>query len=176
MANLIRVLEATLKGPWRSSQRPTRSRPHTDQASTASAGDQHRFQPGTGRPPGRMTTNPKISRGRANRSTAVRHGDGGAGRANRWSGRGFEGDLVAEGLELPDVVALLAVGADAGVVELGAEVVEAGVGVGQQVPDDDQDRAADRDDGLLLSPAAGDAPVAFAEKGVGLGGGDGGLA
>jgi hypothetical protein len=28
MANLIRVLEATLKGPWRSSQRPTNKRPH----------------------------------------------------------------------------------------------------------------------------------------------------
>jgi hypothetical protein len=36
---LIRVLEATLKGPRRSSQRPTRSRPQTDQGATTSAGN-----------------------------------------------------------------------------------------------------------------------------------------
>jgi hypothetical protein len=34
------------------------------------------------------------------------------------SGRGFEGDLEAEGFELPDVVAFLAVRADAVVVEV----------------------------------------------------------
>jgi hypothetical protein len=55
------------------------------------------------------------------------------------SGGGFEGDLAAQGLELADVVALGALRVDAGVVEAGAEVTEAGVGVGQQVPDDDQD-------------------------------------
>ena len=44
------------------------------------------------------------------------------------SGGGFEGDLVAQGLELADVVALGAVGVDAGVVEAGAQVVEATVG------------------------------------------------
>ena len=55
------------------------------------------------------------------------------------SGGGFQGDLVAQRLELTDVVALGAVGTDAGVVEAGAEVVEAGLGVGQQVPGDDQD-------------------------------------
>ena len=77
---------------------------------------------------------------------------------------------------MADVVAFLALRADAGVVELGAEVVEAGLGVGEQVPDDDQDRAADRDDGLLLAPPPGDPPVALAEEGVGLPGGDGGLA
>ena len=71
---------------------------------------------------------------------------------------------------------LLALRVDAGVVVVGAEVVEAGVGVGEQVPDDDQDGAADRDDGLLLAAASGDAPVAFAEEGVGAAGGDGGLA
>jgi hypothetical protein len=41
---------------------------------------------------------------------------------------GLEGDLVAERLELADVVALGAIGVVAGVVEAGAEVVEAGVG------------------------------------------------
>ena len=55
----------------------------------------------------------------------------------------------------------------AGVVEVGAEVDGSGLGVGQQVPDDDQDGAADRDDGFLLAAAAGDASVAFAEEGVG---------
>ena len=68
------------------------------------------------------------------------------------------------------------VGLRAVVVEVRAEVVEARVGVGQQVPDDDQDRAADRDDGLLLPAPAGDAPVALAEEGVGSAGGDRGLA
>src|SRR5512132_518362 len=91
-------------------------------------------------------------------------------------GGGFEGDLVAERFELADVVALAAFGVDAGVVEVGAEVVEAGVGVRQQVPDDDQDGAADGDDGLLLATAAGDASVALAEEGVGPAGGEGGLA
>jgi hypothetical protein len=58
MANLVRVLEATLKGPRRSSQRPTNPRPHTDQGGTASAGDRTDFQPGTGRPTGGTETNP----------------------------------------------------------------------------------------------------------------------
>jgi hypothetical protein len=47
------------------------------------------------------------------------------------SGCGFQGDFVAEGFELADVVAFLALWADAGVVELRAEVVEAGLGVGE---------------------------------------------
>jgi len=34
------------------------------------------------------------------------------------------------------------------------------------VPDDDQDGAADSDDGLLLAPAAGDASVPLAEERV----------
>ena len=40
------------------------------------------------------------------------------------SGGGFEGDLVAEGLELADVVALGALSVDAAVVEAGAQVLE----------------------------------------------------
>ena len=52
-------------------------------------------------------SNPKISRGRA-------HGTGGSvvtvaaepGTGEAWSGGGFEGDFVAEGFELADVVAL----------------------------------------------------------------------
>jgi hypothetical protein len=45
---------------------------------------------------------------------------------------------------LVDVDALLAVRADAVVVEARAEVVVAGVGFGQEVPDDDQERARAR--------------------------------
>jgi hypothetical protein len=53
-----------------------------------------------------------------------------------WSGGGLEGDGVAEGFELADVVALFVFGVDAGVGEAGAEVTEAGGGVREQVPDD----------------------------------------
>ena len=67
-------------------------------------------------------------------------------------------------------------GVDAAGVVVGSEVVEAGGGVGEQVPDDDQDGAGDRDQGLELAAALDDAPVAFAEEGVGLGGRGGGLA
>jgi hypothetical protein len=49
----------------------------------------------------------------------------------------LEGDLVAERLELADVVALGAFGVDAGVVEAGAQVLEPCGRVGQQMPDDD---------------------------------------
>jgi hypothetical protein len=43
----------------------------------------------------------------------------------------LKGDLVAERFELADVVALGALRVDVGVVEAGAQVVEAGVGVGE---------------------------------------------
>src|SRR6266568_1559319 len=75
------------------------------------------------------------------------------------SGRRGEGDGVAEGFELADVVAGGAVFADALVVVAGAEVVVAGGGVGEQVPDDDQDGAGDRDEGLELAAAPGQAPL-----------------
>ena len=92
------------------------------------------------------------------------------------SGGGFEGDPVAHGGELGDVVTQPAFGGDAVGVVVGAEVAEAGGGVGQQVPDDDQDGARDRDQGFELAAAFDDAAVAFAEEGVGLGGRRGGLA
>ena len=57
------------------------------------------------------------------------------------SGCGFEGDFVAEGFELADVVSFAAFGVDAGVVEVAAQVGGAGGRVGEQVPDDhEQDR------------------------------------
>ncbi len=74
-----------------------------------------------------------------------------------------------------DVGSFLAFGVDALVVEVRAEVGVAGLGVGQPVLDDDQDGAADGDDGFLLAAAPRDAPVAFAEEGVGAPGGHGGL-
>jgi len=54
-----------------------------------------------------------------------------------------------------------------GVVEVRSEVLELGVGVAQQVPDDDQDGTADRDQRPLLASAAGDPSLALAEEGVG---------
>ena len=60
---------------------------------------------------------------------------------------------------------------------VGTEVVESGGGIGQQLPDDPEDGAGDRDQGLEFAAAFDDAPVAFAEEGVGFGGcGGGGLA
>src|SRR5215469_7565576 len=88
----------------------------------------------------------------------------------RWSGWLGEGDGVAEGFELADVVAHLAVLVDPAGVIAGAEVVVAGGGVIEQVPDDDQDGAGDRDQGLELAPALDQAPVAFPQEGVGLAG------
>ena len=90
--------------------------------------------------------------------------------------RGFEGDGVAEGLQLADVVADCLFGVDAVGVVVDAEVVEACGGVGEQVPDDHQDGAGDRDEGLELAAAFDQASVAFAEEGVGLGRCGGGLA
>src|SRR5512142_1812860 len=93
-----------------------------------------------------------------------------------WSGGLGEGDGVAEGFELADVVAGLAVVVDAAGVVAGAEVVVAGGGVGEQVPDDDHDGAGDGNQGLELAAALDDPPVAFAEEGVGLAGRRSGLA
>ena len=83
---------------------------------------------------------------------------------------------MAEGLELADEVSGLAVGVEAAGVVVRAEVDVAGVGVGEEVPDDHEDRAGDGDEGSLLAAAADEAPVALAEERVGLGGGGGDLA
>ena len=63
----------------------------------------------------------------------------------------------------------------AGVVA-GAQVVDAGGPAGQQVPDDDQDGAGDRDQGPEFAPAADDPPVALAGECAGAGGRGGGFA
>src|SRR5262245_52224270 len=67
-------------------------------------------------------------------------------------------------------------GRDAFVVVVGSKVLEPGVGVGEEVPDDGQDLSADRDHGLLLAPSAGEAAVAGAGEGVGSAGHDRGFA
>ena len=72
--------------------------------------------------------------------------------------------------QLRDVVAGSAFGVDPGGVVVDAEVVEPGGGVVEQVPDDDQDRAGDCDEGLEFAAAFDDAAVAFTEEGVGFGG------
>src|SRR5262252_8037094 len=90
-----------------------------------------------------------------------------------WSAVGLgglgDGDGVAEGLELADVIAGLAVLVGSGLVVAGSEVVVAGGGVVEQVPDDDQDGAGGGGLGAGGAAAAGEAPVAFAEEGAGSG-------
>ena len=82
-------------------------------------------------------------------------------------------DVQAEGLELADVVADLALPVDVGVVVAGSQVAEPGFGVGEQVEDDDQDGAGDGGDGFALAAAAGQEAVALAGEGAGPVGGGG---
>nr|WP_260502437.1 hypothetical protein [Rhodococcus aetherivorans] len=84
--------------------------------------------------------------------------------------------MVAERGELGDGVADRAFAVAPDGVVVGPEFVEAGAGVGEQVPDDDEDRAGNGDEGLELAAPLDDTPVAFAEESVGLGGGVGCLA
>src|SRR5215218_7499654 len=93
-----------------------------------------------GAPAGDTSTDPKIHDeqvGGSTRRSAAEPGPSSWVRAV--SGGGFEGDGVAEGLQLADVIAPGALGVDAGVVEAGAQVLEPCGRVGQQLPDDDQD-------------------------------------
>jgi hypothetical protein len=94
----------------------------------------------------RPTANPKIGELAGVRQLpAERSGTGMVVR----SGGGLDGDFVAEGLQLADVAALAAFGVDAGGVEPWPEVGEPGAGVREQVPGDDEDGAAHRDDGAF---------------------------
>jgi hypothetical protein len=81
----------------------------------------------------RLHPDPKINGEQARGSVRAEPGSDrrGAGCPVRArSSGGLEGDLVAEGLQLADVVALGAFGTDTGVVEAGAEVLEVGLWVG----------------------------------------------
>lgn len=82
---------------------------------------------------------------------------------------------MAKGLELADEVASLAGGVEVTLVPVGAEFLVGGAGVVDQVPGDDEYRAGDGDEGLGVTAAFDDAPVAGAEEGVGAGGGVGSL-
>src|SRR5215216_4200089 len=79
-------------------------------------------------------------------------------------GEGFEGDLVAEGLELGNGSLASAVGVAAD------EVVATKVGIvtiiGEQMPGDHQDRVADRARRLLLANPAGQPPELRRQVGV----------
>ena len=68
---------------------------------------------------------------------------------------------------------LVVFGAHAGVVEVRAEVAEAGLVVAEEMPNDHQDGSTDRDDGFLLASSSSDSSVAFAEEGVGPSGAGG---
>jgi hypothetical protein len=67
-------------------------------------------------------------------------------------------------LELADVVAGLLVIVGAAGVAARAQVMEAGGGVGQQVPVDDQDGACDGDEGSELAAALDDPAVRSPRK------------
>ena len=85
-------------------------------------------------------------------------------------GSGFEGDPVAHGCELGDVVAQSPLDGDSAGVVVGAEVVKASGRVSQQVPDDDQYGAGDRDESFEFAAAFDETPITLAEEGVGFGG------
>jgi hypothetical protein len=86
----------------------------------------------------RTAANPKIGELVGARQRPAERPSG-AGFLGRWSAGGLNGDGVAEGFELADVVVLAALGVDALGVVAGAEVLEAGTGVREQVPGDECD-------------------------------------
>jgi hypothetical protein len=95
---------------------------------------------------------------------------------NFWFGDAAEGDFEAEGGELADVTVGLAAGAGPAFVVVGAEVLIAGAGAGQQRVVDLQLGVADGDLGFKLAAAAGQPPAAGAFAGGGAARGDGALA
>src|SRR5216684_1869303 len=82
-----------------------------------------------------------------------------------------EGDRHAgvELFEFADLVAGLALGVAPGIVAR-AQLDIAEAGIADDQAGDLADGAGDGDDGFLLAAAAGDAPVAFTQEGVGVGG------
>src|SRR5216683_1576260 len=85
-----------------------------------------------------------------------------------WSSDVCSSDLV-ELFEFADLVAGLALGVAPGIVAR-AQLDIAEAGIADDQAGDLADGAGDGDDGFLLAAAAGDAPVAFAQEGVGVGG------
>src|SRR5664280_964790 len=95
------------------------------------------------------------------------------GTKSRDSSCWVEADLVAECLELADEVASPSVLVDLSFVEVRAEVHEACAGIGEQMPDDDEGGAGDRNKCTLATSATDETPEALTEEGVGLGCGGG---
>ena len=83
---------------------------------------------------------------------------------------------MAEGLKLTDKVSRSALLVDPTLVEVGSQVDEACVRVVKQVPNHDEDRACDSDEGSLMAPSAHEPAIALAQERVGSGGRGGGLA
>src|SRR5215207_803357 len=91
------------------------------------------------------------------------------------SGGLFEGDLVAEGVELFDGSVALAVGVRSSLEVVAAEVVVVGV-FGEEMPADDEDGVADGDRGLFLADPSSETPELRCKVGVaGAGGRPGAL-
>ncbi len=74
------------------------------------------------------------------------------------------------------MVAHLSLGGDNSGVVVGTEAVESGAGFRKELPDDPEDGSGRPRPGLEFAAAFGNASVAFAEEGIGLGGRGGGLA
>jgi len=83
---------------------------------------------------------------------------------------GAEGDVVAEGLELLDVVVAAALGVGAPGEVVAPEVFVVAV-VGEEVPADDEEGVADGDGGSRPADAAGEPPELGGEVAVAFAGG-----
>jgi len=88
----------------------------------------------------------------------------------------LQGDVVSERLELMYQVSDLAVRVCAVGVVVGSEITVTRGRIGEQMPDDDQDRSGDRDEGFEFAASFDQPPVALAEEGAGFGSDRGGLA
>src|SRR5580693_9860150 len=155
---------------------PMRTWSSAQARSSASSSTGRASSPGRRRILDHRATDRKIDHLSGARGSAGGAGSGLAGGVGCCSGGLGAGDGVAEGFELADVISGGPVFVDPGVVVAGAEVGISGGGVGEQVPDDDQDGAGGGDLGFGFAAAAGDAGVAFAQEGGGPGRADGGLA
>ena len=94
-----------------------------------------------------------------------------------WGSGGGDGDVAVwvEGAELVQEAAGPAAGAGLAGVPAGTEFGVAGLGIGQEVPDDDEDGASDGAPGPVAAKAPGQAAEPLAEEGIGRRGAGGSL-
>src|SRR5262252_8442629 len=120
-----------------------------------------------------------LSRGRRHQPGWLPSARGCAGGSGGWglpgslvvlAGPGGDDDVVAEGIELGEVVPDLAPGLGVLVVVAGPQVLVARARVGQELVVDRQLGVADRDLGFVLADAAGQPPVACSLAGLGAAG------